>query len=211
MVCSGASSKSGTARTTAYHTALQGDQNALKQLMVNTDSNTSKVKGSILSTNKQKYHNAGQSKIENHVRPVSGKADSNPANKQIQASTIQVSECYPVAISNRFQVLDNNQDVQVNTSGEVDSQSVHSHTYEQQLQAEPSIRQTIVEPDPNLTIADLSAVPEYQKCKEQIGHWVLTISCLSAFWSPCSAVWYAVVRAVPLLWPLRCFESNTWA
>ena len=161
--------KSGTGRTTAHHTALQGDQNALKQLVVNTDSNTSKVKRSIVSTNKQKYHNVGQSNIEKHARAVSCKADSNPANKQIQAHTIQVSECYPVAISNRFQVFDNNQDVQVNTSGEVNSQSVDSHTYEQQLQADPSIRQTIVEPDPNKTIADLSAVLEYQKCKEQIG------------------------------------------
>ena len=160
---------SGTGRTTAHHTALQGDQNAIKQLVVNTDSNTSKVKGSIVSTNKQKYHNVGKSNIEKHAWAVSSKADSNPANKQIQASTIQVSECYPIAISNRFQVLDNNQDVQVDTSGEVDSQSVDSHTYEQQLQADPSIRQTIVEPDPNMTIADLSAVLEYQKCKEQIG------------------------------------------
>ena len=69
----------------------------------------------------------------------------------------------------RFQVLDNNQDVRVNTSGEVDSQSVDTHAYEQQLQADSSIRQTVAEPDPNMTIADLSAVPEYQKCKEQLG------------------------------------------
>ena len=92
--------KGGTGRTTAHHTALQGDPNAFKQLMVNAGSNTSKVKGSIVNINKQKYHKVGQIHIEKHARAVSGKADSNPAHKQLQASTIQVSECYPVATSN---------------------------------------------------------------------------------------------------------------
>ena len=79
--------------------------------MVNTDFHTSKVKGSIVNINKQKYHKVGQIHIEKDARAVSGKVDSNPAHKQLQASTIQVNECYPVATSNRFQVLDNNQDV----------------------------------------------------------------------------------------------------
>ena len=92
---------------------------------------------------------------------MSGKADSNPAHKQLQASTIQGNECYPVATSNRFKVLDNNQDVLVNTLGEVDSQSVDSHA--QQLQAYSSTQQMIVEPDPNMTIADPSSVPGIPK------------------------------------------------
>ena len=58
--------KSDTGGTTAHHTTLQGDQNALKQLVVNTDSNTSKVKGSIVSINKQNYHNVGQNYMGNH-------------------------------------------------------------------------------------------------------------------------------------------------
>ena len=81
--------------------------------MVNTDSNISKVKGSIVSINKQKYHNVGQNYMEKHDKAMISKADSNLANKQLQASTTQVSECYPVATSNRFQLLDNNQEVQV--------------------------------------------------------------------------------------------------
>ena len=121
----------------------------------------------LISTNKSTT--VGQIHIAKDARAVSGEADSNPVHKQLQASTVQVSECYPVDTSNRFQVLDNNQDVLVNTLGEVDSQSIDSHAHEQQLHVYSSIQQMIVEPDPNMTIADPSSVPEYQKCKEQIG------------------------------------------
>ena len=152
--------------TTQHHKVTQMHSNSWWLILVPILLRSREV---LLNINKQKYHKIGQIHIEKDARAVSGKADSNPAHKQLQASTIQVSECYLVATSNRFQVLDNNQDVLVNTLGEVDSQSVDSHAHEQQLQADSSIQQMIVEPDPNMTIANLSSVPEYQKCKEQIG------------------------------------------
>ena len=161
--------KGGTGCITEHHTTQQGDPNAPKQLVVNTDYNTSKVKGSSVNINKQSYHKVGQTDIEKDTRAVRGNANSNPAHKQLQASTIQVSACYLVATSNRFQVLDNNQDVQVNTLCEVDPQSVDNHAHHQQSQTYSSTQQRIVEPDPNMTIADVSPVPEYQKCKDQIG------------------------------------------
>ena len=161
--------KSDTGRTTAHHTTLHGDQNALKQLVVNTDSNTSKVKGSSVSINKQSYHNVGQNYMVNNEKAGNSKADLTSVNKQLQPSSTQVSECYPIPTSNRFQLLDNNHELQVNTTGEVDSQIVDSYVCKQQLQTHPSIAQTIVQPDPERTVADPCVIPEYQKCKEQIG------------------------------------------
>ena len=90
-------------------------------------------------------------------------------NKQLQPSSTQVSKCYPIPMSNRFQLLDNNHELQVNTTGEVDSQIVDSYVCKQQVQTHPSIAQTIVQPDPERTVADPCVIPEYQKCKEQIG------------------------------------------
>ena len=88
--------------------------------------------------------------------------------KQLRPSSTQVSECYPIPTSNRFQLLDNNHEVQVNTTAEVDSQIVDSYVCEH-LQTDPGIQQNIVRPDPKRTVADPCVIQEYQKCKDQIG------------------------------------------
>ena len=130
---------SDTGRTTAHLTTLHGDQNALKQLVVNTDSNTSKVKATSISINKQSCHKVGQHYMVNNDKAANSKADLISVNKQLQPSGTQVSECYPIPTTNRFQLLDNNHDLQVNTTGEVDSQIVDTYVCKQQLQTHPSI------------------------------------------------------------------------
>ena len=102
---------SDTGHTTAHHTTLHGDQNALKQLVVNTDSNTFKVKGSSVSINKQSYHKVGQNYIVNNDKAANSKVDLTSVNKQLQPSSTQLSECYPIPTTNRFQLLDNNLDI----------------------------------------------------------------------------------------------------
>ena len=159
--------KSDTGRVTAHQTP-QGDQTALKQLVVNTDSNTSKVKESILHINKQKYQNVGHNYVAKQDKAANCKVNFDCVWKQLWPSSTQVSECYPIPTSNRFQLLDNNHEVQVNTTAEVDSQIVDSYVCEQ-LQTDPGIQQNIVQPDPKRTVADPCVIPEYQKCKDQIG------------------------------------------
>ena len=158
--------KGAMGRITEHHTTQQGDPSALKQLMVNTDLNTSKVKRSIANINKQSHQKIG---LENDNKAVSSDTGLNPVHTQPQDSTIPVSDCYPVDTNNRFQVLDNIEDSQANTSGEGDSHSVGSQAYHIQVQTDSSTPQMVVQPDPNMTIADSTWVPEYQKCKKQIG------------------------------------------
>ena len=159
--------KSDTGHVTAHQTP-QGDQTALKQLGVNTDSNTSKVKESILHINKQKYQNFGHNYVAKQDKVGNCKVNSDCVGTQLRPCSTQVSQCYPIPTSNRFQLLDNNHEVQVNTTAEVDSQIIDSYVCEQ-LQTDPSIQQNIVQPDPESTVAEPCVIPEYQKCKDQIG------------------------------------------
>ena len=157
--------KSDTGRITAHHTTPQGDQNALKQLVVNTDSNTFKVKESIVNINKQNYHNVGHNYMAKQDKAGNSKANLNCGHKELRPNSRQVSECYPISTSNRFQLLDNNHEVQVNTTGEVDSKIVDRYVCEQQLQTYPGIQQTIVQPDPKRTVADPCVIPENVKIR----------------------------------------------
>ena len=159
--------KSDTGRVTAHQTP-HGDQTALKQLGVNTDSNTSKVKESILHINKQKYQNVGHNYVAKQDKVGNCKVNSGCVGTKLRPCSTQVSQCYPIPTSNRFQLLDNNHEVQVNTTAEVDSQIIDSYVC-QQLQTDPGIQQNIVQPDPERTVADPCVIPEYQKCKDQIG------------------------------------------
>ena len=159
--------KSDTGRVTAHQTP-QGDQTALKQLVVNTDSNTSKVKESIHQINKHKYQKVGHNHVDNQDNVVNCKVNSDCVGTQLRPSSTQVSECYPIPTTNRFHLLDNNHQVQVNTNAEGYSQIVDSYVCKQ-LQTDPGIQQNIVQPDPERTVADPCVIPEYQKCKDQIG------------------------------------------
>ena len=159
--------KSDTGRVTAHQTP-PGDQTALKQLVVNTDSNTSKVKESIVHINKHKYQNVGHNYMASQDKAANCKVNFDCVRKQLRPSSTQVSECYPIPTSNRCQLLDNDHEVQVNTTTEVDFQTVDSYVCEQ-LQTDPGIQQNIVQPDPKRTVADPFVIPEYQKCKDQIG------------------------------------------
>ena len=68
--------------------------------------------------------------MANQDKAGNSKADLNYVHKQLRPSGRQVSERYPIPTSNRFQLLDNNHEVQVNTTGEVDSQIVDSYVCE---------------------------------------------------------------------------------
>ena len=128
--------------------------------MVNTDLSTSK--GSAININKQSHPEASRINIKDDASAVDSKLDSKPAHKERQASNMEVSKCYPVTISNRFQVLDTNQDVQVSSLPEVEVEHLYSHTDHQQLQADSGTQQMLVEPDPtSMYKADPSSVLEY--------------------------------------------------
>ena len=156
--------KRATGRITEHHTTHKGDPNALNQLMVNTDFNTSEVKESSIYVNKQDHQKVSWVCTVNNARDISGMMASNP-----QATHRQVKQCEPVAISNRFQVLDSIQEVQPITSGEDSSHNGHSSTSDSYLHEDFTAHQKVLQPDPDTNIVDYTSVPEYKKCKEQIG------------------------------------------
>ena len=156
--------KRATGRITEHHTTHKGDPNALNQLMVNTDFNTSEVKESSVYVNKQDHQKVSWVCTVNNARDISGMMASNP-----QATHRQVKQCEPVAISNRFQVLDSIQEVQPITSGEDSSHNGHSSTSDSYLHEDFTAHQKVLQPDLDTNIVDYTSVPEYKKCKEQIG------------------------------------------
>ena len=78
--------KSDTGHVAAHQTP-QGDQTALKQLVVNTDSNTSKVKGSIVHINKQKYQNVGHNYMVKQDKAANCKVNFDCVRKQLRPSS----------------------------------------------------------------------------------------------------------------------------
>ena len=156
--------KGGMGRITDHHTTQQADPNALKQLVVNTDFNTPKVKGSIVNINKPSPKTNGIH-TEDIDRDISNHMDLNPAHNQSQGSTIQVRDQYPLLTSNRFQVLDG----QTNIPEDLHSHSVGDQALDMKSKTDVSMTPIHAQSDPNTHTAYLCSIPEYQKCKDQIG------------------------------------------
>ena len=66
-------------------------------------------------------------------------------------------------------MLDNIQDVPGDTLCEADLDNTGSYIHYQQSQTSSTAKQMVRQPDPNMIIADPDMIPEYQKCKDQIG------------------------------------------
>ena len=151
-----------------HNTPQHSDPNALKQLMVNTGFNTYKVKRNIVNTSKQRHRKGGQIHTEKDTKAVSSDRGSNSAHTQPLDSTIPVSDCYSIVTSIRFQLLNNIEDGSASTPDESEPHRVHSQVYHTQVQTGLTSPREVAQPDPDLT-PDPISVPEYHKCKEQIG------------------------------------------
>ena len=149
---------------TAHYTTHKGDPNALNQLVVNTDFNTSEVKGSSINVTKPKHHKVPRVDTGRNTRDNGVNVGSSP-----QATHTQVSQYAPMAINNRFQVLDTIQEEQPSTKEKIHAYDSHSRTCQLYLPEEFTADPKELKSDPESITPDYTLIPEYQKCKDQIG------------------------------------------